>query len=197
LDWKTTMGKVTGMARTARRGTALSAALVLLTLSFAALGQPSNPKVAGSSPAWSDAVVLELAEGFVPVANDIPLMAGAGLRFGDVHEIWARAGYMPIGDDVGHGFGCAGYRAALRPHKIVRPVLGGLFAGLPATCGHDAMGRPSCTSTPLFILAATGGVRIEPVPWLGLSAVILLGVDSYPNPFGMIEIAQTFALPLS
>jgi hypothetical protein len=141
--------------------------------------------------------MLELAESFVPFVNDIPLMVGPGIRFGDVHEIWMRVGYIPVGDDVGHAFGCAGYRAALRPNKVVRPVIGGLFAGLPATCGHDAEGRPSCTSTPLFILAATGGVRIEPVPWLGLSAVLSFGVDSYPNPFGMIEIVQTFALPLS
>lgn len=190
------MRNATAMAGTGYRATALCAALVLSTLSSAALGQPSEPPGAGSPPTWSSAVILELAEGFVPYANDIPLMVGAGLRFGDVHEIWARAGYMPVGDDVGHGFGCAGYRAALRPHKVVRPVFGGLFAGLPATCTHDAMGRPSCTSTPLFILAATGGVRIEPAPWLGFSAVLSLGVDSYPNPFGMIEIAQTFALPL-
>jgi hypothetical protein len=191
------MRQPTDTTRTRHRAAALCAALALSTLSFAAIGQPSAARRADSGPTFSSAIVVDVAQGFVPYANDVPLMLGAGLRLGGIHEIWARAGYMPVGDDVGHGFGCAGYRAALRPHGVVRPVLGGLLAGLPATCSHDAAGRPRCTSTPLFILAATGGVRIEPVPWLGLSAVLSLGVDSYPNPFGMIEIAQTFTLPLS
>jgi hypothetical protein len=191
------MRKPTDTARTRHRTAALGAALALSTLSSAAIGQPSPPRRASSGPTYASAIVVDVAGGFVPYANDVPLMLGAGLRLGGIHEIWARAGYMPVGDDVGHGFGCAGYRAALRPHSVVRPVLGGLLAGLPATCSHDAAGRPTCTSTPLFVLAATGGVRIEPVPWLGLSAILSLGVDSYPNPFGMIEIAQTFTLPLS
>jgi hypothetical protein len=80
---------------------------------------------------------------------------------------------------------------------LCRPVLGGLVAGLPTTCGHDSTGRRFCTSTPLFVFAATGGVRIEPTPWMGLSAVLSLGVDTYPMPFGMIELSQTFVLPLS
>lgn len=146
---------------------------------------------------WSSALFVELATSFVPVANDVPLMLGVGLRFAGVHEVWARAGYMPTGDDRGYGFGVLGYRAALRPGRVVRPVVGGLVAALPATCGHDAAGRPDCAADPLFIFAATGGVRVEPVPWLGLSATLALGLDSYPNPFGMIELAVIFALPLS
>jgi hypothetical protein len=191
------MRKPTGTAGPRRRAAALCAALTLSTLSSVAIAQTPDARRADAAPTYSSAIAIEVAGGFVPYVNDVPLMVGAGVRLGGIHEIWARAGYMPVGDDVGHGFGCAGYRAALRPHSVVRPVLGGLVAGLPATCGHDALGRPSCTSTPLFVLAATGGVRIEPTPWLGFSAVLSLGLDSYPNPFGMIEIAQTFALPLS
>lgn len=178
----------------------LSGALSLLALAPAALAEPteSPPPSPSAEPALTapPAIVFELAEGFVPFANDIPLMIGAGARLGGMHEIWARAGYMPTGDDRGHAFGCAGYRATFRPAKVARPVVGGLFAGLPATCGHDEMGKPVCADTPLFIVAATGGVRLMLTPWLGLSATVMLGVDSYPNPFGMIEISQTFALPL-
>ncbi|UQA58681.1 hypothetical protein [Polyangium aurulentum] len=191
------MRKLAGTTSIRHRAAALCAALALSTLSFAAIAQPSERGRAGSSPTYSSAVVFDVAGGFVPYVNDVPLMAGAGFRVGGVHEIWARAGYQPTGDDAGYGFGCAGYRAALRPHSVVRPVLGGLVAGLPATCSHDSAGRRICTDTPLFILAATGGVRIEPTPWLGFSAVLSLGVDSYPMPFGMIEIGQTFVLPLS
>jgi len=90
---------------------------------------------------WSRAVFVELAVGFVPVANELPLMAGVGVRLADIHEIWARAGYMPIGDDIGRGFGVAGYRVALRPRRFVRPVFGALFAALGTTCGHDTAGR--------------------------------------------------------
>jgi|GEM_PF-3199148 len=161
----------------------------------------ATPAASAQTPrparAWSSAVFVELSSSWVPYANDVPLMASVGLRFADVHEVWARAGYMPVGDDAGYGFGAVGYRAALRPRRAVRPLVGGLFAALPATCTHDDAGRPRCTSDPLFVLAATGGVRFEPVPWLGLSATLALGLDSYPNPFGMIELAATFALPLS
>lgn len=72
-------------------------------------------------------------------------------------------------------------------------------------CRRAARGRrtiswapvPSCVPPPLFIFSATGGVRFEPVPWLGFSAALLLGVDSYPNPFGMVELGVTFVLPWS
>ena len=70
------------------------------------------------------------------------------------------------------------------------------LAGLPATCAHDGAGRPDCTPTALFIFAANGGVRFEPVPWLGLSLGLSLGTDTYPNPFGMVEAGLTFAIPV-
>jgi hypothetical protein len=190
------MRKAMGTSWSRHRAAAMCAALALSTLSSIAIGQPSGAEVRGE-PTWASAVLFELGEAFVPVANDIPLMAGAGLRFGGVHEIWARGGYIPVGDDGGYGFACGGYRAAFRPTKIVRPLAGGLFAGLPASCSHDDMGRPVCTPDVLFIWAAQGGVRIEPVRWFGFSAVLSFGLDSYPNPFGMIEIVQTFVLPLS
>ena len=148
-------------------------------------------------PTWSDALFVETAVAFVPVANDVPWMLGVGARFAGIHEVWARGGYIPTGDDVRVGFGVIGYRAALRPGRVVRPMFGGLVAGLPETCTHDAQRRPTCVGTPLFIFAATVGVRVEPVPWLGLSTILTLGVDSYPNPFGMVELAVSFAWPLS
>jgi len=146
---------------------------------------------------WSDALFLEFAASFVPYANDVPVMFGIGVRVAERHEFWGRIGYMPTGDDAGYGFGVLGYRAAFRPHRLVRPVVGALIARLPATCGHDAAGTPTCAPTTLFIFAATGGVRLEPVPWFGVAATLALGVDSFPYPFGMVEIAATFALPLS
>jgi len=149
------------------------------------------------SSTFHDALFVEAAAAFVPVANDVPLMLGVGARFAGIHEVWARAGYIPTGDDVRLGFGVVGYRVALRPLKVVRPLFGGLVAGLPETCTHDAAGRPTCVGTPLFIFAGTVGVRVEPTPWLGLSTILTLGVDSYPNPFGMVELAVTFAWPLS
>lgn len=85
----------------------------------------------------------------------------------------------------------------LRPGKVVRPLFGALAAGLPETCSHDDAGRPVCTKTPIFIFAAVGGVRIEPTPWFGIDTSIALGLDSYPNPFGMVELGVSFALPLS
>lgn len=156
----------------------------------------ANAQAPAGPRASSDALFAEVATGFVPFANDVPLMVGVGVRAAGVHEVWARLGYMPVGDDAGHGFGVVGYRAVLRPGRLVRTVVGGYFAGLPATCGHDDQGRPSCTPDNLFIWSATGGVRFEPHPAIGLSALLSLGVDSYPNPFGMVEIAATFALPL-
>jgi len=141
------------------------------------------------------ALFAEGSAGFVPNASDVPVMIGVGVRFAEVHELWARIGWFTTGDDVNHALGVGGYRLVLRPHRLVRPYVGALVAGLPATCGHDSRGRPSCTGEPLFILSATGGVRFEPVPWLGLQAGLLLGADTYPNPFGMVDLAVTFAFP--
>jgi hypothetical protein len=174
--------------------TRFGAVLLMMVSSVARAEAPAaKPRAA---PTWANAVFIELASGFVPFANDVPLMVGIGVRAAGIHEVWARAGYMPVGDDIGHGFGAVGYRAALRPERLVRPIVGGLVAGLPATCAHDAQGRPRCARPPLFIFAAHGGVRLEPVPWLGFSALLSLGVDTYPNPFGMVELAASFALPL-
>lgn len=145
---------------------------------------------------FSDAVFVEAGTAFIPYANDVPLMLSAGVRFARVHEVWLRGGFMPTGDDVRLGFGAAGYRFVLRPGHVVRPFFGGLFAGLPETCSHDAAGRPTCEKTPIFIFAATGGVRFEPAPWLGVALGLSFGLDSYPNPFGMVELGLSFALPV-
>jgi hypothetical protein len=151
---------------------------------------------AREADAQRTAVLVDVTGGFVPYANDVPLMVGAGVRFADIHEVWGRLGYMPNGDDVGHAFGVGGYRVVLRPGRVVRPFLGGLVAGLPATCGHDREGRPDCSAKALFIFAAHGGVRFEPTPWLGLSLGLSLGTDTYPNPFGMVEAGVSFAIPV-
>lgn len=145
---------------------------------------------------WKDALFVEAGTAFIPYANDVPIMISGGVRFAKLHEIWLRGGFMPTGDDVRLGFGAAGYRAVLRPGRVVRPFFGGLFAGLPETCSHDSLGEPTCTKDPIFIFAATGGVRFEPLPWLGVNLSLALGLDSYPNPFGMIELGVSFALPL-
>lgn len=152
---------------------------------------------ARAEPTYASAITFDVTTAFVPVANDVPIMLGAGVRFARFHEIWARGGYMPTGDDVRLGFGVIGYRAALRPGKVVRPIFGGLAAGLPEQCGHDAQRNPSCERVPLFIFAGTAGVRFEPTPWLGIFAELSFGVDTYPNPFGMIEGGVSFFLPLS
>lgn len=141
---------------------------------------------------WDDALLLDLAVGFVPVANDVPLIVGVGVRIAAIHELFARTGYMAVGDDAGLAFAQLGYRAVLRPHAVVRPVIGGYLVALPATCTHTG-----CTPDAFFVIAATGGVRLEPVPWLGVFALLSLGIDSYPNPFGMVELGMTWALPLS
>lgn len=155
------------------------------------------PPVEPPTPAYvSEAIVVDTAAGWVPYANDVPLMVGLGVRFAAVHEIYARGGYMPAGDDVRLGFGLFGYRALLGPGRFVRPLFGGYVAGLPDSCVHDDRGNPSCTPVNLWILSGQGGVRLEPTPWLGISASLSLGVDSYPNPFGMIELGASFALPL-
>lgn len=165
------------------------AALVIPHIAFADGPSPASPR-------WSSTVFAELSAGYVPFANDVPLMLGIGVRASRIHEVWARLGYMPVGDDRRHAFGVIGYRAALRFGKVVRPVVGGYVAGLPATCGHDDHGRPKCSSDRLFIFAATGGVRFEPTPWIGFSALVSLGVDTYPNPFGMAELGVMVAPPL-
>jgi hypothetical protein len=152
--------------------------------------------LAREARAQSTAILVDATTGFVPYANDVPIMVGAGVRLASIHEIWGRFGYMPNGDDVGHAFGVGGYRVVLRPGKVVRPFLGGLTAGLPATCGHDGKGEPDCTSKALFIFAASGGVRFEPLPWLGVSLALSLGTDTYPNPFGMVEAGLGFAIPV-
>jgi hypothetical protein len=45
-------------------------------------------------------------------------------------------------------------------------------------------------------LRSTAAVRFEPTPWLGLSLMLSFGVDSYPNPFGMVELGVSFFIPL-
>ncbi len=147
-------------------------------------------------PSFRTALLVEAATGWVPYANDVPLTIGVGVRFLDVHELWVRGGYFPRGDDQWRGVGVGGYRVVFRPRRVVRPTIGAMVAGVSATCSHDSTGAPVCTDSPLFIFAATGGVRIEPAPWIGFSAIISFGTDSYPNPFGMVELAVTFALPL-
>lgn len=158
---------------------------------------PEAQEPEAQEPTYDEALMLDVAVGFVPVANDVPLILGAAVRFASVHEIFARGGYMPTGDDVSYGFGVLGYRAVLLPRELVRPVVGAYVAVLPATCTHDATGAPSCQPDAFFVFSAVGGVRIEPTRWLGLFALLSLGVDSYPNPFGMIELGATFAWPLS
>jgi hypothetical protein len=180
-----------------RRALALSVVVWLCAGPSAARAQGARDAARAGERGWSSATFVELSASFVPVANDVPLMLGFGVQVGRVHEVWARVGYIPVGDDGGHGFGVVGYRAALRPGRVLRPVLGGYLAALPASCGHDAQGRPSCTPDRLYIVSSTGGIRIEPAPWVGFSALLSLGVDSYPNPFGMVELAVMFALPLS
>ena len=165
--------------------------------SATAPGGPQPLRSAGPARTWADAVFVDVTTSFVPYANDVPIMVGIGVRFARCHELWARAGYIPVGDDRRYGVGSGGYRVALRPRKIVRPIFGGLVAAVPAICDHDAQGRTLCTPTPLFILAGTAGVRLEPVPWLGLFSALTIGTDSYPHPFGMVELGVSFAMPQS
>ncbi|CAN5536060.1 hypothetical protein BH09MYX1_BH09MYX1_41190 [soil metagenome] len=175
-----------------RAALAAASAVALFSIASPAQADGTHPE-----KTWSSALFVDVTTAFVPVANDVPIMLGAGVRFARYHELWIRGGYMPTGDDVRLGFGAIGYRAALRPGKVVRPIFGGLAAGLPETCTHDAARNPTCDHVPLFIVAATAGVRFEPTPWLGLFVDLALGIDSYPNPFGMVEGGVSFALPLS
>ncbi len=154
--------------------------------------------VRGEEPATASAehaLLVEVSTGFVPEANDVPMMLSAGLRLGGAHEAWIRGGYMPTGDDAGLGFFALGYRVVLRRDRWLRPILGGLGAALPEQCTHDAARRPTCERVPLFVVAATAGLRIEPVRTLGFYAQVALGMDSYPNPFGMAEAGMTVVLP--
>lgn len=139
---------------------------------------------------------MEPSTAFIPYANDVPIMLSAGVRVAKLHEMWIRGGYMPTGDDVRLGFGATGYRVVLRPEKVLRPFFGALFAALPETCSHDSMGNPTCTKAPIFIWSAVAGLRIEPHPVVGIDVSIALGVDSYANPFGMVELGFSFAYPL-
>lgn len=157
------------------------------------------PAAAKSSAApgrtYRDAIFVETWLGFAPVFNDIIPMVGIGVRIADRHELWARAGYIPYGDDRTYGIGAGGYRVAFRPRRIVRPLLGVLIAGEAATCSHEADGHQSCKPDPLFFFAANVGLRLEPRPWLGFSAALSAGSDSLGYPFGDVEIGMSLALP--
>jgi hypothetical protein len=160
------------------------------------LPPPAAVTASAAAPrTYRTAVFTEAAAAFIPYANDLVMMVGVGLRLAEIHELWARVGYIPIGDDTGYGVGSGGYRVAFRPRRIVRPLLGVLLAGESATCDHNMYGRPTCSPTPLFIFSGTVGVRLEPVPWLGIATTLAAGTDSYPHPFGMLELAVSFALP--
>ncbi len=179
-----------GMLAPMTRGAA-AFALATLLLVGAARGEEPQPKEA------ENAFLVELSTGFVPEANDVPMMLSAGLRLAGAHEVWVRGGYMPTGDDAGLGFFALGYRVVLRRDRWLRPILGGLGAVLPEQCTHDAERRPTCDRVPLFVVAATAGLRIEPVRTLGFYAQVALGMDSYPNPFGMAEAGMTVVLPFA
>jgi hypothetical protein len=171
-------------------------ALLTAALALACLAAPRSAHADATPRTWRDALFVETSVAFIPYANDLAPMLGGGVRFAKIHEVWARGGYIPVGDDMGLGFGVGGYRAVLRPLRVVRPFFGGLVAGLPQTCTHDSLGHQTCTRDVLFIFAATAGVRFEPAAWFGVSASLSLGLDSYPNPFGMVELGVSFALPL-
>jgi hypothetical protein len=176
-----------------------SAALVILAgvvaVSPARAAGDSVHAEAAASVLRPTALFVDVMTGFVPYANDVAVTVGVGLRIARRHEIYARAGLIPTGDDRGHGAGTIGYRIALRPDKIVRPLFGAVVLGVPQTCGHDAWGRPDCAAPPLFVFAGTVGLRIEPTSWLGLFSVLTIGVDTFPNPFGMVEAGLNFPLP--
>ena len=177
--------------------------LLSLPMGTAAAGAepPAAATLAGESSAapqrtFRDAVFVEAFVGFSPIFNDVPLMLSVGVRIADVHEVWARAGFFANGWDVGYAIAGVGYRAALRPHRIVRPLVGVLIAGEPATCtGITSTGHPMCSPNPLFYFAANGGLRLEPRPWLGILSTLSIGVDSIGFPFGLIDLGVSFALP--
>lgn len=157
---------------------------------------PSGQSAAAPARTYRDALFVEALVGFSPIFNDVPLMVGLGVRVADVHELWARAGVFVNGWDIGYGIGAIGYRAALRPRRRVRPLVGAFIAGEPATCtGLTSAGHPMCHPDPLFYFAANGGLRLEPRPWLGVLSTLSIGVDSIGFPFGMIEVGMSLALP--
>jgi hypothetical protein len=167
----------------------LVAALCVAASCVAVLG------VAATARADPPLLFYDTAAGYIPFANDVPIMTGAGVRFADRHEIWARGGIFALGDDIRHGFGVGGYRAVFRRGRFFRPILGGLFAGLPDTCTHDRFDRPKCKPPPLFVFAALGGFRLEPARWFGIDLLLSLGTDTHPNPFGMAELGVTVSQP--
>jgi hypothetical protein len=161
-----------------------------LTLAFW-LNAVLSPSLARAEPH----ALLDVSAGFVPIANDVPLMLSVGLQVLSRHEVWFRGGYMAVGDDKALGLLAAGYRFAMWPDQIVRPIFGGLAAWLPESCTHDHQGNPSCERVPLGVFAATAGVRFDVQPTLGIFVQLHLGIDTYPNPFGMFEAGITFVLP--
>ena len=48
-----------------------------------------------------------------------------------------------------------------------------------------------------ILTSGTVSDSIEPVKWLGVNLSLAFGLDSYPNPFGMVELGVSFALPLN
>lgn len=123
-------------------------------------------------------------------------MLSIGVRIADIHEVWARGGFFANGWDVGYTLAAVGYRAALRPRRLVRPLVGALIAGEPATCtGISPTGHPMCSRHPLFYFAANAGLRLEPRPWLGILSTLSIGVDSIGFPFGLIDFGVSLALP--
>lgn len=161
-----------------------------------AAAPPAGESTAAPARSFRDAVFVEAFVGFSPIFNDVPLMLSLGVRIADIHEVWARAGLFANGWDVGYTIAAVGYRAALRPRRRVRPLVGALIAGEPATCtGISPTGHPMCSPHPLFYFAANGGLRVEPRPWLGILSTLSIGVDSIGFPFGLIDFGISLALP--
>ena len=163
----------------------------LLACAAAASAHAQPPAIHTPHPT----LFADVLTAFVPYANDVPVMMGGGVQVALRHEIFAHVGLFPTGDDRGYGVAEIGYRYATRPGKWLRPLFGGRIAAVPATCGHDDVGRPQCVAQGLFIFAASVGLRVEPQPWIAVSSSLSIGVDSYPNPFGMVDVGLTFPLP--
>lgn len=92
---------------------------------------------------------------------------------------------------LGYAIAAVGYRAALRPRRLVRAFI----AREPATCTGIANGHPMCQRNPLFYFAANVGLRLEPRPCLGFLSTLSIGIDSIGFPFGVIEVGVSLALP--